>query len=351
MEKMNKFILFFCVILVAAVILESLYIVNPKTFSFLAPVVKKKPVPKPLVAYSFDSLKKTVFPKSNIQLGLKIQKDDQSFMQMFYYQTQKKPGGSEMETVSGIMNAPVKPGNYPVIIMLRGFVPQEIYKPGIGTEPVARELSKSGFITLAPDFLGFGQSSPGAIDSFENRFQTYTTVLSLLSSINTFNNALSASYSGRINADMSKIGIWAHSNGGHIALSALAISGVSYPTVLWAPVSTSFPYDILYYTDESDDQGKILRKILSQFESIYDSDIFSPSKYYNWIKAPIEIDQGANDMEVPIWWSDNLVKTLEKDKINVAYNTYVGADHNLLPSGWSKAVANDIDFFNKQFAK
>ena len=150
---------------------------------------------------------------------------------------------------------------------------------------------------------------------------------------------------------MTKIGIWAHSNGGHIALSTLAISGVTYPTVLWAPVSTSFPYDILYYTVESDDQGKGLRKVLAQFEQTYNTDQFSPPKYYSWIKAPMEIDQGTNDHEVPVWWSDNLVATLKKNKDDVTYQTYPGADHNLLPSGWSSAVSNDISFYNQHFAK
>jgi dipeptidyl aminopeptidase/acylaminoacyl peptidase len=148
---------------------------------------------------------------------------------------------------------------------------------------------------------------------------------------------------------MTKVGIWGHSNGGHIALSTIAISGVKYPTVLWAPVSTSFPYDILYYTDESDDQGKSLRKVLAQFEETYNTDLFSPSRYYSWIKAPMEIDQGTADHEVPVWWSDDLVATLKKDKIDVTYQTYTDADHNLLPSGWSSAVLNDIAFYNQQF--
>lgn len=291
-------------------------------------------------------------PVSNIILGKIVSKNAISFSQVFYYETPVKPGSSVMEKVSGLLNAPVKPGNYPVIVMYRGFVPDNIYAPGVGTQPVAGQLAANGFITLAPDFLGFGQSSPGAKDSFENRFQSYTTALSMLSSLPTLNSGLSASYSGTLSADMTHIGIWGHSNGGHIALSTLAISGITYPTVLWAPVSTSFPYDILYYTDESDDQGKVLRKILAQFETVYNTDDFSPEKYYNWIHAPLEINQGTGDQEVPYWWSSNLVDTLKKDKVDVTYNTYPGADHNMLPSAqWNAAVLNTISFFKAQFTK
>lgn len=345
---MKKILFFFCVLLIF--LAGETYFLW-QNFSVLFPP-KPSEIPKPLLAYSFENLKKTTFSTSNITLGEKVTPDASSFSQLFYFATPKKPNSKEMENVSGLLNAPSKPGRYPVIIMFRGFVPSEIYKPGVGTEPVAKQLAANGFITLAPDFLGFGQSASASADSFENRFQTYTTALSLISSISTLNAGLYASYSGSLSADLTKIGIWGHSNGGHIALATLEISGATYPTVLWAPVSTSFPYSILYYTDESDDQGKILRKVLAQFEKIYNTDVFSPPMYYQWIKAPLEINQGTGDMEVPYWWSDNLVKTLKKDGDDVTYNTYPSADHNMLPlSEWSQAVTNTISFYKKKFGE
>jgi len=256
-----------------------------------------------------------------------------------------------MIKASGLINLPKKPGTYPIIVMLRGFVPDEQYQPGIGTEPAAKVFAKNGFITLAPDFLGFGQSASGSADPFENRFQSYTTVLSLLASLDTLNTGLTASYSGTIKIDPAKIGLWGHSNGGHIALSVLEISGVSYPTVLWAPVSKSFPYSILYYTDEADDRGKSLRKFLANFEKDYDTEQFSLLNYFTWIKAPLQIFQGEADQEVPVWWSDELAKILKKDKIDVKYFTYPGADHNLQPSGWSDAILKSMDFYQSHFLK
>ncbi|HUD44760.1 MAG TPA: prolyl oligopeptidase family serine peptidase [Patescibacteria group bacterium] len=347
---MSRFLLILSMLLSIVVVVESVYIYHyPPTF--LKSVIKTPPTPKPLLAYAFSNLQKTKIPTSNITLGSVVDDQTNYRSQIFYYSTPEKPNSTKMLKVSGLMNLPQTPGKYPVIVMFRGFVPDNIYKPGVGTEPVAQVLAQHGYITLAPDFLGYGQSASASAEAFENRFQTYTTALSMLSSLATLNTGLATDYSGTISADMTKIGIWGHSNGGHIALSTLAISGVTYPTVLWAPVSTSFPYDILAYTDESDDQGKSLRKILAQFETLYNTDDFSPTNFYSWIKAPMEIDQGTADEEVPYWWSDNLVQTLKKDKIDVTYNTYAGADHNMLPSGWSSAVTNDISFYNKQFSK
>lgn len=345
---MRKILALLCIVLFILVALESFYIFQKQYFK--KDIIKEKLIPKPLLSYTFENLRKTKFPQNQITLGPVVSENEGFFSQMFYFSVPKTPGSEIMEKVSGLANIPKKEGKYPVIVMFRGFIPDDIYKPGSGTQPSAMELAKNGFITLAPDFLGFGRSASPSANPFEERFQTYTTALTLLSSLPTLNSSMERDYVGTISGDLEKIGLWGHSNGGHIALSALTISGAPYPTVLWSPVSKSFPYSILYYTDESDDQGKGMRKSLSDFEEIYDTDLFSLPKYYRWIKASIEINQGTNDEEVPYWWSDVLVETLKENDVSVTYFTYPGANHNLLPEGWSSAVANTIDFYKQEFS-
>ena len=340
--------LFIPILLIVAIVIAGFFFVQ-KSEKILSPLEKLKPTPtpKPLLVYTFKNLRKTSFPKKQITMGRIVDETDDYISQTFYYEVPTRPDSQDVKKVSGLANVPKKPGVYPVIIMLRGFVPSEIFSSGIGTQPSAEQLVKNGYITLSPDFLGFGESDPFAPDSFENRFQTYTTTLSLFASIKTLNEGLAASYSGTILADSEKIGLWGHSNGGHIALSALAISGATYPTVLWAPVSKSFPYSILYYTDESDDQGKTLRWVLAQFEKAYDTYDFSPERYYKWIKAPILINQGSADQEVPYWWSDELAENLKLNQVDVAEIKYPGADHNMRPlESWNQAVEATIEFYN-----
>lgn len=346
---MKIFYVFLLFVLFAIAAIEFAFITKNNWFT--KNITVQQPVPRPLLAYTFENLKKTTFPQTQIILEDVVDENEDAVSQIFNYSVPLTPESNTMERVSGLMNIPKKSGKYPVILMFRGFVPDNIYKPGIGTQRVAQVLAREGFITLAPDFLGFGTSASPSADPFENRFQTYTTALTLLSSLPTLSRGLDASYSGSITPDLEKIGIWGHSNGGHIALSTLAISSVDYPTVLWAPVSTSFPYSIFYYTDEADDQGKGLRKVLADFEELYDTELFSPVNYYKWIKAPIEINQGLDDQEVPYWWSDTLVSTLKKEDIPVDYFTYPAADHNMLPSGWPDAVLNTIKFYKKQFSE
>ncbi len=306
-------------------------------FSKYIIVQKEKVKEKPLLKYTFANLKKSKFSPSQITLGKSLKEQKNYISQMFYYSAAGKK-------VSGLLNVPTGKGTYPIIIMLRGFVPKESYATGIGTQRAGEFFAQNGFITLAPDFLGYGQSDNPSGNSIEERFQTYTTVISLLSSLDNLNAGLSASYSGRLKADSEKVGIWGHSNGGQIALSVLEITGKNYPTVLWAPVSKPFPYSVLYYTDEFTDHGKALRKAVANFENDYDVELFSPSNFYSWINAPIEIHQGTADDAVPLKWSDQLTSDLTKLKKDVTYYTYPAADHNLLP-GWDQAVQRSLNFY------
>lgn len=297
---------------------------------------------KPLAKYTFARLRNTKFVVSSIRLDRILKEESQYISQIFYLDVNDKK-------VSGLLSIPQEGGVYPVILMLRGFVPVESYTTGIGTQRTGEVFVENGFIALAPDFLGFGESDNPSSNPMEERFQTYSTALTLLASLESLDSALVASYSGRIKADTSKVGIWGHSNGGQIALSVLEMTGKSYPTVLWAPVSKPFPYSILYYTDEFDDHGKKLRRVVANFEKDYDVELYSPTNFFDWIKAPIQIHQGTNDDAVPKKWSDELYEKLKELEKDVSYLTYPNSDHNLMPGGWNLAVQRSIEFYRDEF--
>lgn len=119
-----------------------------------------------------------------------------------------------------------------------------------------------------------------------------------------------------------------------------AVSGMT----LWAPVSKPFPYNILYYTDEADDQGKWLRAEIARFETEHDVYDYSIDRYLDWIEMPIVVHQGTVDDAVPVLWSDELVERLEEKEKTVTYYRYPGADHNMRPM-WDTVVTRDLAFF------
>lgn len=336
---MKKLIAIFIFLLLAILIGIWLYVRRERVV--ISPVGKIA-IEKPLDKYTFERLKKKQFAASSITIDKKI-KDDATFTSyVFYFKDGEKK-------VSGLLNVPKAAGTYPVIVMFRGFVPKEKYSIGEGTRHSGELFAQNGFITLAPDFLGYGKSENPSNDSIEERFQTYTTALSFLSSLSAINNSLKNIENGIVRAQVENIGIWGHSNGGHIALSVLAISGKNYPTILWNPVSKPFPYSTLYFTDEFDDHGKALIRVIADFEKDYDAEKYSPTNYYKWIEAPIQLHQAVEDEAVPLRWSNQLVEMLEKLKKDITYFTYPGEDHNFSKGSWLTIVQRSIQFYQNQF--
>ena len=294
-----------------------------------------------LVKYTYGVLKTKRFESAPITFGDKVTEETDFISQKFYFDV-------DGQKASGIMFYPKKSGIYPAVVMFRGFVDPTIYEPGIGTQRAAQELAKKGYVAFSPDFLGYGESDMPSINPIEERFQTYTTALALLSHLKNVNEDFDKAKID-LQIDNQKVGIWAHSNGGQIALTVLEVTGKNYPTVLWAPVSKSFPYSILYYTDEFDDHGRALRRLVYEFEKDYDIEQYSLVNYLNWIKAPIQLHQGGADDAVPQEWSDEFVVALEENEIEVEYFTYPQADHNLMPD-WNTAVERSLTFFNKNLS-
>lgn len=287
------------------------------------------PTPKPLMQYTFSNLKKTAPFASQINRVAILNEQPEYVSYLFTFQTQGK-------TMSGQLNVPTTAtpsAGFPVILMLRGFVDPSIYQTGVGTMNAAAVFAKNGYVTLAPDFLGYGSSDPPANGPIAERLEKPRHLLDLLASL----PSLSV-------INPARVGVWAHSNGGQIALSLLEISGRSLPTTLWAPVTKPFPYSILYYTDESDDQGKELRRILAEFEQDYDVYDFSIDRYYDWLIAPLQLHQGTNDDAVPVEWSDEFVNKLKKINKDITYFIYPGSDHNLRPT-WDTVITRDLAFF------
>jgi dipeptidyl aminopeptidase/acylaminoacyl peptidase len=293
-------------------------------------VVAPTPPPTPLYRYALDSLRNYQPTTSPIKLAELLFEEDELAAYRATYQT----GGKNMSLQVMVPKTATPSAGFPVILLNRGFVDPSIYQTGVGTKNFARFATARGYLTISPDFLGYGLSDPPAADTMEARIEKPAQLLDLIESLKDLNLA-----------NQDKIGIWGHSNGGQIALSLLTITGKPYPTVLWAPVTKPFPYSILYYTDQYTDRGKALRKTVADFEMLYDVERFSIEQYLSLITAPIQIHQGGQDLDVPISWNDDFVKALEAIEIDIDYHRYPQADHNMVPN-WNDIAVKSISFFD-----
>jgi len=286
---------------------------------------------KPLDKYSFENLRKKECQGSEIKLEKIIKEEDVYTSYLFSYE-------SEGKKVTGMANIPnTRNGKRPVIIMLRGYADNEIYFTGLGTRKAAGVFAENGFITLAPDFLGFGGSDTSSADILEARFEKPLTVLNLLASVKSIPEA---------NPD--KIFIWGHSNGGQIALSVLEISQKDIPTVLWAPVTEGFPRSVLQYMGEMDDQGEKVKTAIDNFLLKYESEKYSIDNYYSDIQATIQLHLGLADPLISEEEIDEFAKTMADLGKNINYYKYPRNDHNL-SRDWDLIVSRDLQFFRKQF--
>jgi uncharacterized protein len=327
MKKKVIFLIFSFMIIGIGLVL--IYLKKPFQSSIISPLGKI--IEKPLDNYTITALSTRVFSPSPIILDEATATTSAYTVYSFHYLVDNL----KVTGVTYIPNNASDTNKKSVIIQFRGYVDRDAYTPGEGTSHSSEVYAKNGFITLAPDFLGYGGSDMPSGDVFEERFQTYTTALTLFASVGTLPMA-----------DSAHVGIWGHSNGGQIALTVAEILHRWVPTVLWAPVSKPFPYSILYYTDDIPDHGKALRLVLSKFEKDYDVELYSLTNYLDRIVGPLEIHQGGADDAVLQKWTDDLVKALQQKKIDVRYFTYPGADHNMT-GGWNTVVVRDVEFFKK----
>lgn len=338
--KKNWFIFIFFFFLFFA-LLVLFFLLKPAPKNFLSPLGPDFfPQNKPLEKYSFENLRKKKYEGSEIKLE-KIIKEEKKFTSwLFSFQTEGKK-------VTGMLNLPKKQGKLPVVVMIRGYADDQIYFTGLGTRKAAGVFAENGFLTLAPDFLGFGGSDSSSADIsspretnlfiLEARFERPVTVLNLLASIKNLPQA-----------DTNKIFMWGHSNGGQIALSVLEIlpADRQVPTVLWAPVTKGFPESVLQYMGEMDDQGLKVKKAIDDFTSIYESKYYSIDHYWNDIQAPLQVHQGTADEYIKTEWTDNFVQTLKALGKNIIYYKYLQNDHNL-SKDWDLVIQRDLGFFKK----
>jgi len=289
---------------------------------------------KSLEKYDFDSIAKRQGIASEIEILNNIPEVEKRRKEKYSFTTREIRFKSDGKWISGMINFyPEKSSLSKVIIMIRGYAEKDGYYPGFGTWKVADELAKAGYTTVSLDFLGYGNSDSESADVLEARFHKVSEVLDLIESVKQLPWV-----------DKAKIGIWAHSNGGQIALSVLEISGEKYPTVLWAPMTLAFPQSLIDMADEGEDKQKAI-DFVNLFNKYYDSRRYAFENYFEWINAPILIQQGTADSQVKVEWQQDVVNKLKLLKKDVELQIFKGADHNM--NGlWQDAVKGDILFYN-----
>lgn len=323
----------------------------------VVPFITPSPSPKPLLAYTIPALQQRTYVPRQITVESVVEDTDDFTSYIVSFQPLDK-------RMTALLNVPKPlPATAAAVVMLRGYAPPEGYVSGTGSKNSSRALARAGFVTIAPDFFGYGESAPEPTDSWQARFEKPIIVAELLAGLEQFSLSIPTTLIDPTTTKQIRItslGLWGHSNGGQIALSTLEVLQSPIPTVLWAPVTAPFPYSILFFSDEYADEGKETRKWLSLLERDYDVLDFSLTQYLDSLRGPIQLHHGTADEAALKTWSDEFVAKVELENerrnelaatdsaalspIEVEYFVYPGADHNLTP-GWDVAMARTTIFF------
>lgn len=231
--------------------------------------------------------------------------------------------------IYGRMNVPVgnpPAGGFPVVILNHGYFNTSSFTSGDGTQAMADILVRNGYLTLASDYRGFGNSDNDRQGSRGHRPEYAIDVLNLIASVKNLDKA-----------DPNRIGMWGHSMGGEVSLRTIEAIDKVKAVVLWAPTSGKVSDNARFYGGR--------RSVGVSPNPVLDG--VSPINYLIYITSPISLHQGLADTEVNPQWAKELNDALEKEGKIVEYFEYTGQDHNFRNLGWDVISKRTSEFFDR----
>ena len=222
-------------------------------------------------------------------------------------------------TIYGFMNVPHEGDNFPVAIVLHGYVDPAAYETIAYTRRYADALAEAGYFVIHPNFRNYPPSDEGPNPY---RIGYAVDVLNLIAVI----REQSEDPAGTLRrADAERIHLWGHSMGGGVVLRVVTVNNAPYirAAVLYAAMSGD--------EQQNFEQIRVWTNGRSgTFELNTPPDMLqaiSPIYHLDRITAPISIHHSDADDVVPIAWSDDLCQRLQAIDHPVECYTYFAVPH------------------------
>lgn len=286
--------------------------------------------PEPYQPYSVDYLRVRPYGEGGTEIVQTMGEYD-SFTRYLIRYT------SDGLNIYAIMNVPVGPGPFPVIILLHGYERPVDYS--LLAEPLDTDdsFAQQGYLVLHPAMRNYAPS-----DSGDNLFRVGDAidVLNLI--------ALVQSQGGKAGAlaqaDPERIGLWGFSMGGGIILRVLAITDDIDAAMLYSTVSGDESKNIgLFSKLAGDSDTQFIGEV-----DFSDADLIhiSPSYHYSIITSPLLIFHGTADTLVPVSWTIETCDLLAAAGKNPECIFYEGAGHTFLSRYMQDMVPRMYEFFD-----
>jgi uncharacterized protein len=251
--------------------------------------------------------------------------------------------------IYGLLTVPIgeKPvTGWPVVIFNHGYIPPRQYRTTERYIAYVDAFARYGYIVFKSDYRGNGSSQGQPEGAYYSPAYT-TDVLNALSSVKKYKDA-----------DPNRIGMWGHSMGGNITLRALEISPDIKVAVIWGGVVGSYD-DLInhWHTPRFSPPPEQLqlrnngqRGLIQKYGQPNSNPAFwngiDPTTNLALITAPLQLDVGSSDEEVPPVFSEELQTKMKTAGNTVEFYSYPGSDHNI-SQGFDLAMQRSVDFMDK----
>ena len=248
-------------------------------------------------------------------------------------------------TIYGYMNVPHEGDNFPVALVLHGYIDPQEYETVAYTRRYADALAEAGYFVIHPNFRNYPPSDSGP-DPF--RIGYAIDVLNLIAII----REQSQDPLGTLRrADADAIHLWGHSMGGGVALRVMTVLPAPYirAAVLYGSMSG----------DEAQNYGRIRQWAGSErarFELSASSEMLaaiSPSAHLDRLEAAVAVHHSEADDIVPVAWShqvcDALAGLSAAGEIPHApeCHFYEAQPHTFRGDGDIRFIERTIEFFDR----
>lgn len=248
-------------------------------------------------------------------------------------------------TIRGLLTVPsgaAPTSGWPVIIFNHGYIPPAQYRTTERYVAYVDALARHGYIVFKSDYRGHG-SSQGQPSSAYGTPDYTVDVLNALATLQQFPEA-----------DPNRIGFWGHSMGGHITLRSLVINHEIRAAAIWAGVVAPYRDLLNWHPPPQDSSPPSLNRswrqdFINRFGTPDQNPTFwdsiSPNTFMDDVTTAVQLHHGTADADVPLAFSQTLLKELTAAGKPAQLFTYPGDNHNISNS-FNTAMERSIAFFD-----
>jgi len=275
------------------------------------------PAPTPqLPPYAIESLRARSYPGGQLVIGDEMFRG-QGYTK--YHMTWPSSG----QTMTGTISLPDGPGPFPVVVINHGYIPADRYWIGQDSGIFGDPMAAHGFISIAPNYVGYNGSGAGD-ETLTTNERIAVTEMDLISSLASLPQA-----------DATRVAVVGHSQGGGVSEILMVIDPRLRAVVLHAPVSSS----------EAENAARLHARTGSwpamgdpaQNGQAYDH--VSPRSYFASWEPPTLLIQGTADHTIPAEHTQATFDALQRSGVHTRLVWIPGADHDLVGADLTAAVA------------